>query len=80
MGGGDAKLGFLIGWWLGWPLTVLALLFSYITGAVVGLALLIFKKAGLKTQIPFGPFLVLSSMIAYFYGFEIMNWYVQLLS
>ena len=80
VGGGDVKLGFLIGWWLGWPLTLLALLFSYITGAMVGLALLIFKKAGLKTQIPFGPFLVLSSMAAYFYGFQIINWYVQLLS
>ena len=63
---------------LEFTLTLLALLFSYIVGAAVGLFLLFLKKAGLKTQIPFGPFLVLSSMVAYFYGFQIINWYVSL--
>lgn len=57
MGMGDVKLAFLMGLILGWPNILAALFLAFLSGAVVGVALIIFGKKGLKSQIPFGPFL-----------------------
>lgn len=76
VGGGDAKLGFMLGLWLGWPLGILGLLLAYVTGAMVGLGLMAFKKATLKSQIPFGPFLISGAWLAYLWGSLILEWYV----
>lgn len=78
IGGGDVKFGFLLGLWLGWPLGVLALFLAYIIGAVVGVALIGFKKLSLKSQVPFGPFLIAGSMVAYFFGNQMIDWYLNL--
>lgn len=57
IGGGDMRLGFLIGIMFGWPSALSVLLGAYILGAVVSVLLLLFKKKGWKSEIPFGPFL-----------------------
>lgn len=79
LGGGDVKLGFLMGLFLGWPNILLALLLAYILGAIIGLGLLIFKKATLKSQVPFGPFLIAATVLVYVYGQEIVGRYTTLL-
>mgnify|MGYP001595002454 CR=1 FL=1 len=63
MGLGDAKLVFLIGLMFGYPLGVLAVLLSIWTAALVGIALIAVKKATLKTALPLGTFLSISSII-----------------
>lgn len=63
IGLGDAKLVFLIGLLLGYPLGVLAVLFSVWAAAFVGIALVITKKASMKTALPLGTFLASSSII-----------------
>lgn len=78
IGGGDAKLGFFLGFWLSYPFAFLGLLFSYIIGAVVGLGLIAFKNISLKSRIPFGPFLIIGFWSAYLWGNKIIDWYVQL--
>lgn len=78
IGGGDVKFGFMLGLWLGWPLGVLALFLAYIIGAVAGVALIGFKKLSLKSQVPFGPFLIAGSMVAYFFGNQMIDWYLNL--
>ncbi|MBI4120579.1 MAG: prepilin peptidase [Parcubacteria group bacterium] len=78
IGGGDGKLGFLIGLWLGWPLGVLGVFLSYILGAVVGVLLIGLGKATLKSQIPFGPFMVAGAVLAYGWGEVVVDWYVSL--
>ncbi len=78
IGGGDVKLGFLMGLWLGWPMAVVALLFSYVVGAVIGLTLVATQKVTLKSQIPFGPFLITGALIAYIFGYELM-WYAGII-
>ncbi|MBI2454433.1 MAG: prepilin peptidase, partial [Parcubacteria group bacterium] len=75
VGGGDAKLGFLLGLWLGWPLGFLGLFAAYITGAVVGIGLILFKKVTFKSQIPFGPFLITGAWLAYIWGYRILELY-----
>ena len=78
MGGGDVKLGAFIGLGLGFPNAILALMLSFISGAVVALTLILFGRKSFGQTIPFGPFLVLGAIIAIFYGEQIINWYLGL--
>ena len=75
MGLGDAKLSLGIGWLLGLFKGILALLLSFWTGALVSIFLLFFfkKEYNLKSRIPFGPFLVLGTIIAFFWGDAIIK-------
>jgi len=77
MGGGDVKLGAFMGLVLGFPNALLALILSFISGAVVSLFLILFGKKHFGQHIAFGPFLVLGSLIALFWGNEIINWYLS---
>ena len=75
MGFGDVKLAFFIGLFLGYPNTAVALFLSFFIGAIIGLGLIILRKKTMKSEIPFGPFLVLSIFISLFFGAEIIGWY-----
>jgi len=79
IGGGDLRLGALMGATLGWPLLIVALLIAYIIGAAVSMILLILGKAKAKTPIAFGTFLALGILIALFWGERIISWYLGLL-
>ena len=57
IGLGDVKLMIPLGLLFGPANTILLLFNSFIIGGLIGLLLIIFKKATLKTAIPFGPFL-----------------------
>lgn len=80
VGGGDLRLGALIGVLLGWKLGLVALLMAYLIGSIVSLPLLLLKKVGRKTQIPFGPFLISGVFIAIFLGDKLVNWYMSTLT
>lgn len=79
MGGGDVKLAFFMGLLLGFPNILVALFISFILGGIIGIGLIVLKKKGLKSEVPFGPFLVTGTFIALFYGQEIINWYLGVL-
>ncbi|GAA1433598.1 A24 family peptidase [Streptomyces thermospinosisporus] len=61
MGFGDVKLalgaGAVLGWY-GWPTLMLGTLAGFLSGALYGGALVVARRAGRKTAIPFGPFLI----------------------
>ncbi|MFA4830692.1 MAG: prepilin peptidase [Patescibacteria group bacterium] len=78
IGGGDVRLGVFMGVILGWKLTILALLIAYILGAVVGIILLILAKKKQDSQIAFGTFLSVATLIAMFWGEGILGWYLGL--
>lgn len=80
VGGGDIRLGLLMGVLLGWQFGLFALISAYIIGSLVSIALLIQKKVSRKTAIPFGPFLVTGIYVAIFFGEIIINWYTNLLT
>jgi len=63
LGWGDVKLAILMGLLLGWPNILLALFASFLFGAIIGVGLILLKKKTFKSQIPFGPFLVGSTII-----------------
>lgn len=73
MGFGDVKLAFLMGLVLGWPKIIVAFYLAFLTGAIIGIILILLRKAKLKQKIAFGPFLVLGTMIAYLWGDKIIN-------
>ncbi len=79
MGGGDIKLGFLIGIVNGFPFNVIAIFLGFIIGAVYSVSLILLKKKTMKDTIAFGPFLILGSIIAIVWGPYIWNWYTSLL-
>ncbi len=79
IGGGDVRLGLMMGALLTWPNILVALFFSYVLGAAVSIPLLIFKKKGIKSEIPFGTFLAVGTLVAMLWGSQIMNWYVNLI-
>lgn len=72
MGFGDVKLSLGIGWFLGLVEGVNAVVFSFWIGAIAGLIWIGINRlrgktgAGLKSQIPFGPFLILGLLIEFF--------------
>ncbi len=68
MGMGDVKLAIFMGLFLGWPGIVVAMYTAFISGAMVGLGLLMIGRKGRKSEIPFGPFLILGTVIAWYYG------------
>jgi prepilin signal peptidase PulO-like enzyme (type II secretory pathway) len=73
MGLGDAKLIAGGGIFLGWLGAISALLWAFWLGAAYGLILILFKhSATLKSEIPFGPFLILGVFIAFFFP-DILN-------
>ncbi|HAS80775.1 MAG: Type 4 prepilin-like protein leader peptide-processing enzyme [Candidatus Nomurabacteria bacterium GW2011_GWE1_32_28] len=68
MGLGDAKLSLGLGWLLGYSRILSGAVVAFWSGAIVGLILIVFsKKNGLKTEIPFAPFLVLGVFIAFLF-------------
>jgi len=78
MGVGDIKLAFLMGLFLGWPNILVALFSAFFIGAIIGIGLIISGKKTLKSEIPFGPFLVTATFLAIFFGQQIINWYSTL--
>jgi len=77
MGVGDIKLAFLMGLFLGWPNILVALFLAFFIGAVIGIILMVLKKKNLKSEIPFGPFLVTGTFLALFWGEKIIHWYLN---
>lgn len=78
MGGGDIKLIAMIGAFLGWQAVLLTIFLGALSGAVVGLALILLQKKGRKDPLPFGPFLALGAVLAMVWGQEVLFWYLYL--
>ena len=73
MGEGDIRLGFLMGLILGWPKTLIALYLAFFLGATVALALIAGRKKRFGQEIPFGPFLILATLLMVFWGEKIQG-------
>ena len=78
IGGGDIRLGLVMGAMLGWPMALVALLISYVIGAVFSLGLIVCKLKKWGDQLPFGTFLTLATVITLLYGEVILRWYLTM--
>ena len=71
MGMGDVKLAAVLGLALayqGWGRLFLGFLLAFASGAVGGIALIVVRRAGRKSEIPFGPYLALGTAVAILFG------------
>ncbi|MBD1381195.1 prepilin peptidase [Metabacillus arenae] len=78
MGGGDIKLFALLGFVLGWKLVLLTLFLASLLGATAGGIGLLAGYINRKKPIPFAPFIMTGALAAYFFGDEMIRWYLQI--
>lgn len=79
IGDGDIRLGVVMGCMLGWQHVLVALFLAYLVGAVIGVTLIISRKAKMDQAVPFGPFLAGATIVALLYGRDLVNWYLNAL-
>lgn len=81
IGGGDVKIGLLIGIIVGGPLMALLVLFiASLSGTIYSLPLITSGRLKKQHTIPFGPFLIFATYIVVLFGAHIINWYKTLLN
>ncbi len=80
IGGGDIKLLGMIGAFLGAPGVVLTVVVASMVGTVVGLIAMRRSGEGMKTMLPFGPFLSLGAVAYTFWGEGFLRWYMGMLN
>ena len=76
MGYGDFKLLGALGAWFGWQLLPAVILLSSVVGAIISIALIMFRGKTGNTAIPFGPFLALGGIAALFFGQQLASFYL----
>jgi len=79
MGMGDVKYSLFMGLFLGWPNTLVAIYFAFVIGAIVSIVLLVFKIIKRENPIPFGPFLIIGTVVAKIYGEQIIKYFFGVL-
>ena len=77
MGGGDMKLGAMLGAFLGWEVLLFSLFVAVLVGGVLAGVLLATGLRGRKDPVPFGPFLALGGATGLFWGERVVAWYVS---
>jgi prepilin signal peptidase PulO-like enzyme (type II secretory pathway) len=76
IGGGDVKLGGLLGLVAGTPArSALFIFLASILGSLVSLPLLASHRLKRNSMIPFGPFLIVAAILVQLFGADILNWY-----
>ena len=79
MGYGDFKLLAALGAWLGWQQLPMIILMSALVGAIVGIALMVFRRHDRSIPIPFGPYLAAAGWITLLWGETIKTSYLDLM-
>lgn len=80
IGGGDIRLGLLMGLALGWPAILPAIFLSYFIGSIVGIGLIAAGQKKWGSEIPLGVFLSVGTIIVLFFGKKILELYFNFLS
>jgi len=78
MGYGDFKLFAALGAWLGWKMLPLVILLSAGTGALLGIALIVFRGRDRAAPLPFGPYLAAAGWLAMLYGEQLIAGYLTI--
>lgn len=83
MGFGDAKLVLGLGWFLGFKTAISGIILGFWSGALAGIFLVVLSRAGklflgsekftMKSEMPFGPFLILGAILAFFFNPDILS-------
>ena len=77
LGMGDVKMLAMIGAFLGWRLMLVTLFLGSLSGSVIGMALIMSRRGGMKSALPFGTFLALGALATSVVGDRLVDWYVS---
>ncbi|MFH1173092.1 MAG: prepilin peptidase [bacterium] len=77
LGGGDVRLGFLMGLMVGWPGVAIAISLAYFIGSLFSVYLVAAKKKSWQSHLPLGTFLTLATVITLFWGEVILDFYLN---
>ena len=80
MGGGDIKLFGLLGFVLGVKLVLLSFFLSTLIGTLDGIRRIGLGKYKKREPVPFGPSIIVGTLIAYFFGELLIGWYLSFIS
>ena len=75
MGLGDVKFAFFMGLFLGPSKLILALYFAFLTGAIIGVILILLGRKKFGQHVPFGPFLVAGTFFSWFLGDPVISFW-----
>ena len=81
MGFGDVKLAGVLGLYLGylgWGEVVVGGFLGFVVGGLSGAALIVLRRAGRKSKIPFGPYMLVGAWISVLAGGVLVDWYLDL--
>lgn len=78
LGGGDIKLAAMFGAVLGWKLTLVTLFLAAFAGSVWGVALMVRRRGGGQTPLPFGTLLCPAAMVVFLWGDDLVRAYLRL--
>lgn len=80
IGGGDVKLGICLGMIVGGPVNSVLLIFiASLIGTILAIPFAL-KNKTIKAHIPFGPLLMVATVIVFFFGSDLISWYTHLLT
>ncbi len=80
MGFGDVKLAGVLGLylgWVGWDALAVGVFAPFFLGALVSIVLILARRAGRKTQIPFGPYMIVGAFLALLWGRPLVEAYLS---
>jgi leader peptidase (prepilin peptidase)/N-methyltransferase len=81
LGMGDVKLAGVLGLylgWLGWGSVLIGTFTGFLLGGLVGVALMAVRRAGRKSALAFGPFMLAGAFVAVFFANPLASWYLSL--
>lgn len=79
MGLGDAKLAVALGLalgWVGWSAVIVGVFAAFVIGGLYGVALMLARRAGRRSRVPFGPWMLLGAWVGIVFGDSISHWYL----
>ncbi|MBI5728531.1 MAG: prepilin peptidase [Candidatus Magasanikbacteria bacterium] len=78
IGGGDVRLGVFMGVVLGWPRVLVAIFLAYVSGAIINIGFLAWRRRQFSDETPFGTYLAAATFFTMFFGDKIIGWYLGL--
>jgi leader peptidase (prepilin peptidase) / N-methyltransferase len=78
MGGGDIKLYAVLGIALGWKIVLLSFFLSTLIGAIGGIVGMMLGKVERGKPMPFGPYITIGTLLAYFFHERLIFWYINM--
>ncbi len=79
MGMGDIKLAAMVGVFLGVKGVAFTLLVAFFVAALFSIGAMALRKANRQSQIPFGPFIAVASIVYLFWGEQMIHWYLRMM-